>query len=590
MKKNILNLLLLIAIFSSSKLIAQKSYRALFLGNSYTSYNNLPQIVADAALSAGDTLIFESNSPGGYRLLDHATNTLSLNKLQAGGWDYVILQEQSRTPILSAIQFRQGGGMLNNNIIQNNPCSETILYMTWGRKNGDASNCPTTPTMCTYEGMDSSLRSAYLDLAAELNAEVSPVSVVWNHLRQNNPGIELYNVDESHPSLAGSYAAACSFYVTLFKKNPNLITFNGGLNPADAAIIRNVAKIKVFDNLSLWDYKQQTLPESKIEYYVTSGLSGVNEVFFVTPDKAERYFWDLGDGTTSTESSFLHSYLSDGTYTVSLKTSNCSLAGLDSSLVTDTIIQFCSHTPTVSKPSPWCWQDTISTQLADAYQWFINGQEVPETNQFLIHTNPNGRNFKVATTVNGCTEMSENASRYSHSYSFDLNYYGNDSCVGDTVQFTVSTSTPLLGFPIIEWYKDGVLLPSIANEDTILITTEGTYECRILNSNSSCLMDTIFSGLITLDCETISIEKVAQTQNLLWSLYPNPASETITIKFIRNITSELVQIYNIMGHLVTEKIATERTSKLNIEDLPNGIYFIRLKNSPQRILKFIKSN
>ena len=40
---------------------AQSSYRVVFLGNSYTGVNNLPQLVHDVALSAGDTLNFDSD-------------------------------------------------------------------------------------------------------------------------------------------------------------------------------------------------------------------------------------------------------------------------------------------------------------------------------------------------------------------------------------------------------------------------------------------------------------------------------------------------------------------------------------------------
>ncbi|MBU1901507.1 hypothetical protein KKG82_04030, partial [Patescibacteria group bacterium] len=98
---------------------------------------------------------------------------------------------------------------------------------------------------------------------------------VWNYIRQNYPNIDLYQADESHPSTAGSYAAACCFYATLFKKDPALITYNFGLNANDASIIKNVVKTQVFDSLHLWDFKR--LPVSDFHYQ--SG-SGVNEVIF----------------------------------------------------------------------------------------------------------------------------------------------------------------------------------------------------------------------------------------------------------------------------------------------------------------------
>ena len=72
--------------------------KVLFLGNSYTGVNNLPQMIANVALSVGDSLIFDSNTPGGYTLQGHSTNTTSLSKIAVGDWDFVVLQEQSQLP------------------------------------------------------------------------------------------------------------------------------------------------------------------------------------------------------------------------------------------------------------------------------------------------------------------------------------------------------------------------------------------------------------------------------------------------------------------------------------------------------------
>src|SRR6187401_3263782 len=83
---------------------AQLSYRVLFLGNSYTAVNNLPQIIHDVALSAGDTLIFDSNVPGGYQLVNHSNDTVSQNKIKAGNWNYVVIQGQSQEPIMASGQ------------------------------------------------------------------------------------------------------------------------------------------------------------------------------------------------------------------------------------------------------------------------------------------------------------------------------------------------------------------------------------------------------------------------------------------------------------------------------------------------------
>jgi len=81
------------------------------------------------------------------------------------------------------------------------------------------------PPVCTYEGMDDLLRERYLEMGEMNEAVVSPVGAVWRHLRENNPDVQLYANDGSHPSPEGSYAAACAFFSVLFRENPTLITF-----------------------------------------------------------------------------------------------------------------------------------------------------------------------------------------------------------------------------------------------------------------------------------------------------------------------------------------------------------------------------
>ena len=70
--------------------------RVLFLGNSATFVNDLPQMTADIASSMGDTLIYDYNTPGGYTFQEHSTNTTSLNKIMQGNWDFVVLQGSGR--------------------------------------------------------------------------------------------------------------------------------------------------------------------------------------------------------------------------------------------------------------------------------------------------------------------------------------------------------------------------------------------------------------------------------------------------------------------------------------------------------------
>lgn len=304
---------------------AQQSINVLFLGNSYTSVNNLPLLLKNIALSTSDTVNIDSFTPGGYTLQGHSTNSQSLNKINSGNWDFVVLQEQSQLPSFPDSQVMAEtlpyARFLDSLINHVNPCTETVFYRTWGRKNGDASNCPTWPPVCTYNGMDSLLHLRYMQMASENNALISPVGVVWKYIKTMHPEIELYAADGSHPSIAGSYAAACSFYSVLLRKNPIEITYNFGLTDTIANYIKEAAKFMVYDSLSKW-FVGKYDPVARFEYSTIDNIVS----FQNQSSSADAYFWDFGDGATSTDFQPTHTYGMSGIYTLRFIASRCDYA------------------------------------------------------------------------------------------------------------------------------------------------------------------------------------------------------------------------------------------------------------------------
>ncbi len=370
------NLFAIIFLLLSSTLFGQsQTKRVLFLGNSYTYVNNLPQMISDAANSTGDTLIFDSNAPGGYTLQQHSVDATSLSKIAVGNWDDVVLQEQSQMPSFPISQVETDvfpyAHNLDSIIHSENSCAETIFYMTWGRKNGDASNCATWPPVCTYSGMDSLLRLRYMMMADSNNAVVSPVGAVRNYLRQNFPLIELYQTDESHPSVEGTYAAACCFYATIYRKDPTLITFNSTILAADAANIRNAAKLVVYDSLLNWHIGEYD-PFANFNY--TS--NGTQITFTNTSSNSVNYEWNFGDGDTSSSPNPVHTYIGGGSYTVMLIAAKCGKS--------DTLIQ------TINVSALGIFQPKTNTDL----EWNILPN--PVTSFLTINTDVTGTlNFKI---------------------------------------------------------------------------------------------------------------------------------------------------------------------------------------------------
>ena len=321
------NTFLLFALSCSVSLMSYGQItKVLFIGNSYTGVNNLPQLTYDVSISTSDTLIIDSYTPGGARFLNHASSAQALAKINSQQWNYVVLQAQSQEPSWPISQVQADvypyAAQLCNSIRANNTCTMPVFYMTWGRKNGDSFNCPNWPPVCTYEGMDSLLHDRYKTMADDNDAFVSPVGAVWRSIRDNHPTIELYSTDESHPSMAGSYAAACTFYTVFLRKDPTQISFDSGLPALDAENIRLAVKSVVYDDLVNWNVG---LFDPVADFNSVDTTSSPTVTFTNQSVNADSYFWDFDDGQSSIDKNPTHNFVV-GSYQVTLISTKCEVS------------------------------------------------------------------------------------------------------------------------------------------------------------------------------------------------------------------------------------------------------------------------
>ncbi len=326
------NLYLLSLLFSTIFGFSQESKSVLFIGNSYTAVNNLPEMIKLAAISAGDELIFDANIPGGTTFQQHSTNAQTLSKINSKAWDYVVLQEQSQLPSFPDNQVETSvypyATALNNQILANNSCTETLFYMTWGRKNGDAQNCPMWPPICTYFGMDDLLAQRYLQMATDNNAEVSPVGAVWRQIITQNPSLELYSSDESHPSLLGSYAAALCFYTTIFRKSADEVLYTANLPGDQVAIVKAAVNQVVFANFPQWFIGKY---DASADFEITGDDTTLT--FTAEIQDGATYSWDFGDGSSAQGVAATHTFAA-ATYSISLTVTLCGKSETTTQMVT----------------------------------------------------------------------------------------------------------------------------------------------------------------------------------------------------------------------------------------------------------------
>ena len=178
----------------------------LFIGNSYTFYNDLPQMIRRMSVEAAQPrpLQVRDVTFGGASLQAHWQRGEVQKVLASQHWDYVVIQDFSTMPVDNpeltreyvrrvAAAAREAG-------------AQPILYLTWARQARPA--------------MQAQLDSVYTGLATELHALLAPVGQAWQRALAVVPQPQLFVEDGSHPSYAGSYLAASVFYSLVYGMPP----------------------------------------------------------------------------------------------------------------------------------------------------------------------------------------------------------------------------------------------------------------------------------------------------------------------------------------------------------------------------------
>jgi len=183
----------------------EPALRVLFIGNSYTFYNNLPGMVQQLAASGARPIEAHTVAYGGATLEVHWTRGEGPGRIRNEDWDYVVLQEQSTRPITNPEPFFRYARLFDEAIRRQG--AKTVFYMTWARQREPDNQA--------------ALTSAYDSIGRELGAMVVPVGEAWRTARTEAGDLGLFDADGSHPNPTGSYLAACVFYATLLGTDPS---------------------------------------------------------------------------------------------------------------------------------------------------------------------------------------------------------------------------------------------------------------------------------------------------------------------------------------------------------------------------------
>jgi len=236
-----------------SSYFALATMEVLFIGNSFTYYNDLPQMVKTLCAEIGVDIKPTSHLAGGESLCGHANNP-KVAELISKKYDIVILQDHSQAPTFTDVRTKTIKCLEDfyRPHFEKAGTKNVILYHTWGRREG-------TKTFNGFETMQKALDDGYEQYAKALSsslftvrtAPVGPSFGVVYHRSQPNPLEEsslffrLYDDDSSHPSPIGSYIAACCMFTYITGKSPvGLVYRPRSVSEEERSIVQNiVAKV-----------------------------------------------------------------------------------------------------------------------------------------------------------------------------------------------------------------------------------------------------------------------------------------------------------------------------------------------------------
>ena len=147
-----------------------------------------------------------------------------------------------------------------------------------------------------------------------------------------------------------------------------------------------------------------------------------------------------------------------------------------------------------------------------------------------------------------------------------VNFYKSGVVIGKGVFGTTATVPTWTPLEITITYTTS----DVPDSATIFLMT-GIY---IQHSTKSTLyVDNLsFTGFVTSVPEKIS-------ENSIFSLYPNPSSDIITLNIdIRSNDYLTLNIYNLTGTLVKSEMLKQNQRQINVRDLSNGIYMVSIKS------------
>lgn len=236
----------------------QDTVKVLFVGNSFTYYNDLPGMFSQLAAGAGKSVIVASHTPGGMSVGDtvqgtsaHMNNPLVYNLIRSNDWDYFVLQDNQGRFVRGYGIFPasslviEGHIKLRDSLLFYHPCAKMLWFAGWGPKAGYP------PYAYSGTALIDSIYNNYLFLKDTAGQIIAPIGPAWERIVNNYPAINLWDTDDVHPGPLGTSLTADILYSTIFKSNSLNSNYTAtGITAGIDSILKQTAFETVSDSIN----------------------------------------------------------------------------------------------------------------------------------------------------------------------------------------------------------------------------------------------------------------------------------------------------------------------------------------------------
>lgn len=217
--------------------------RVLFVGNSYMYYNNSLHNHVNRIASSFDPALRKAiqyksatigGAPLGHHNMVHLTTPGNLDVKQP--FELVIMQGNSTDAMADASRAKFKQKVVEFSAVIAKQGGKVALYMTPAH---------VKPSKFATPDMTSRTADMYVEAGNEVGALVIPSGLAFEEAYRQRPDIKLHqDYDGSHPTVLGTYLAACTVYASVYGKSPvgSSYDYYGQVGKEDAAFLQKVAE------------------------------------------------------------------------------------------------------------------------------------------------------------------------------------------------------------------------------------------------------------------------------------------------------------------------------------------------------------